>query len=113
MERLGKKNNRGHVKVDVNFWRVDKDGNEENLNGDQRDTTNKSIRQYLGSYEDFVLTALSLQNNNTGFIDNYENYDEAIVERPFVNLYDNNGNKLNVILISKPFGFPLSTYPKY
>jgi len=69
IERLGKKNNRGHVKVNVNFWRVDKEGNEENLNGDQRDTTNKSIRQYLGSYEDFVLTALSLQNNNTGFID--------------------------------------------
>ena len=69
IERLGKKNNRGHVKVDVNFWRVDKDGNKESLNGDQRDTTNKSIRQYLGSYEDFVLTALSLQNNNTGFID--------------------------------------------
>jgi len=69
IERTGKKNNRGHVKVDVNFWRVDKDGNEESLNGDQRDSTNKSIRQYLGSYEDFVLTALSLQNNNTGFID--------------------------------------------
>jgi len=69
IERLGKKNNRGHVKVDVNFWRVDKDGDKENLNGDQRDSTNKSIRQYLGSYEDFVLTALSLQNNNTGFID--------------------------------------------
>ena len=69
IERIGKKNNRGHVKVNVNFWRVDNKGNEENLNGDQRDTTNKSIRQYLGSYEDFVLTALSLQNNNTGFID--------------------------------------------
>ena len=69
IERIGKKNNRGHVKVNVNFWRVNKDGNEESLNGDQRDSTNKSIRQYLGSYEDFVLTALSLQNNNTGFID--------------------------------------------
>jgi len=69
IERIAKKNNRGHVKVDVNFWRIDKSGNEENLNGDQRDTTNKIIRQYLGSYEDFVLTALSLQNNNTGFID--------------------------------------------
>jgi len=69
IERVGKKNNRGHVKVDVNFWRVDQSGNEENLNGDQRDSTNKSIRQYVGSYEDFVLTALSLQNNNTGFID--------------------------------------------
>ena len=69
IERFAKKNNRGHVKVDVNFWRIDKSGNEESLNGDQRDSTNKSIRQYLGSYEDFVLTALSLQNNNTGFID--------------------------------------------
>ena len=69
IERVAKKNNRGHVKVNVNFWRTDEKGIEENLNGDQRDTTNKSIRQYLGSYEDFVLTALSLQDNNTGFID--------------------------------------------
>ena len=69
IERNARKHNNGHVKVNVDFWRVDKDGNKESLNGDQRDTTNKSIRQYLGSYEDFVLTALSLQNNNTGFID--------------------------------------------
>ena len=69
IERFAKKNNRGHVKLNVNFWRVDESGNEENLNGDQRDSTNKNIRQYLGSYEDFVLTALSLQDNNTGFID--------------------------------------------
>jgi DNA repair exonuclease SbcCD ATPase subunit len=69
IERFAKKNNRGHVKLNVNFWRMDESGNEENLNGDQRDSTNKNIRQYLGSYEDFVLTALSLQDNNTGFID--------------------------------------------
>ena len=69
IERIAKKQNNGHVKLNVNFWRVDVDGNIENLNGDQRDSTNKNIRQYLGSYEDFVLTALSLQNNNTGFID--------------------------------------------
>ena len=69
IERKAKKQSNDHVKLNVNFWRVDPDGNEENLNGDQRDSTNKNIRQYLGSYEDFVLTALSLQNNNTGFID--------------------------------------------
>jgi DNA repair exonuclease SbcCD ATPase subunit len=69
IERKARKHNNGHVKVNVDFWRIDSSGNEESLNGDQRDTTNKSIRQYLGSYEDFVLTALSLQNNNTGFID--------------------------------------------
>ena len=69
IERTGVKNNKGHVKVDVNFWHEEPDGNIESLNGDQRDSTNKIIRQFLGSYEDFVLTALSLQNNNSGFID--------------------------------------------
>ena len=69
VERNAKKHNNGHVKVNVDFWRIDADGNHESLNGDQRDSTNKIIQQYLGTYDDFVLTALSLQNNNTGFID--------------------------------------------
>jgi DNA repair exonuclease SbcCD ATPase subunit/predicted MPP superfamily phosphohydrolase len=69
IKRYGKKNNKGHVKVDVDFWYLDENNSVVLLNGDQRDSTNKNIRQYLGSYEDFVLTALSLQNNNTGFID--------------------------------------------
>ena len=69
IERNARKHNNGHVKVNVDFWRIDDSGNHESLNGDQRDSTNKIIQQYLGSYDDFVLTALSLQNNNTGFID--------------------------------------------
>jgi len=69
IERNARKHNNGHVKVNVDFWRIDNDGNYESLNGDQRDSTNKIIQQYLGTYDDFVLTALSLQNNNTGFID--------------------------------------------
>ena len=69
IERKAKRQSNGHVKLNVDFWRVDESGNHESLNGEQRDSTNKAIRQYLGSYEDFVLTALSLQNNNTGFID--------------------------------------------
>jgi DNA repair exonuclease SbcCD ATPase subunit len=69
IERRAKKHNNGHVKVNVDFWRIDDSGNVESLNGDQRDSTNKIIQQYLGTYDDFVLTALSLQNNNTGFID--------------------------------------------
>ena len=48
---------------------MDSNGDKVLLNGDQRDTTNKIIRKYIGSYDDFILTALSLQNNNTGFID--------------------------------------------
>ena len=69
IERNAKKQSNGHVKVNVDFWTYDNNGNKILLNGDQRDHTNKIIRKYIGSYDDFILTALSLQNNNTGFID--------------------------------------------
>ena len=36
------------------------------LNGEQRYDTNKIINSYIGFYEDFILTSLSVQNNNTG-----------------------------------------------
>jgi len=68
IERRAKKNKKGQVKVDVDFW-SEVDGEVKNLNGEQRRETNKSICSYIGSYEDFILTAMSLQNNNTGFID--------------------------------------------
>jgi DNA repair exonuclease SbcCD ATPase subunit len=69
IERNGTKGKNGHVRVDVDFYTYDESGNTVSLNADQRDNTNKVIRQYIGEYEDFVLTALSLQNNNSGFID--------------------------------------------
>lgn len=69
IERNGTKDKKGHVRVDVNFWTIDSSGVEISLNADQRDNTNKVIRQHIGEYDDFVLTALSLQNNNSGFID--------------------------------------------
>jgi len=69
IERKAKKSHTGHVRVDVDFWMIDEAGLKVSLNGEQRVYTNRNIRGYLGYYEDFVLTALSLQNNNTGFID--------------------------------------------
>ena len=57
-----------NVKVDVQFWRV-VDGVSESLNGTERRDTNQLIEGYVGRYEDFVLTALSLQGNNALFID--------------------------------------------
>lgn len=69
IERNGTKDKKGHVRVDVNFYMIDSNGIEVVLNADQRDNTNKVIRQHIGEYDDFVLTALSLQNNNSGFID--------------------------------------------
>lgn len=56
------------VKVDVEFYK-EVNGVSINLNGEARRQTNEVIRQYIGEYEDFVLTALSLQNQNAIFID--------------------------------------------
>ena len=69
IERKGKRLKNGHVKVNVDFWMLDDAGDIVSLNGDQRRTTNYAIKRVIGSYEDFVLTALSLQNNSTVFID--------------------------------------------
>jgi DNA repair exonuclease SbcCD ATPase subunit/3',5'-cyclic AMP phosphodiesterase CpdA len=68
IERTGTRQKNTTVKVIVDFYRI-VDGQRESLNGEARDDTNKEIRKYLGQYDDFILTALSLQNNNTGFID--------------------------------------------
>jgi DNA repair exonuclease SbcCD ATPase subunit len=69
IERTAKWTRRGtNLKVDVNFWKEDS-GVIESLNGEQRRETNKNIEKYLGKFEDFVLTTLSLQGNNALFID--------------------------------------------
>ena len=69
IERKGKKQRSGHVKVDVDFWTFDDAGEKLSLNGDQRRTTDVNIRKVIGTYEDFIMTALSLQTNSTVFID--------------------------------------------
>ncbi len=69
IERKAKRKKDGGARVDVNFWMVGEDGSIISLNGEQRVYTNRNIRGMLGSYEDFALTSLSVQNNNTGFID--------------------------------------------
>lgn len=68
IERRGTKDKKGHVKVNVDFW-YEENGEVVSLNGDDRDGTNYAIRSYLGNYDDFIVTALSLQSNNTNFID--------------------------------------------
>tara|TARA_Y100000816_G_scaffold292401_1_gene287468 strand:- start:3834 stop:7004 length:3171 start_codon:yes stop_codon:yes gene_type:complete len=68
IERVGKKSpKRGTVKVDVEFYCI-VDGVRHSLNGEERRDTNSIIRQYVGSYDDFTLTAMSVQGNNSGFI---------------------------------------------
>lgn len=69
IDRTATTKKNGDVTVVVDFWKLDEDGQTISLNGEQRSGTNAVIRDHVGSYEDFVLTTLSLQNNNAIFID--------------------------------------------
>ena len=69
ISRTARTINKGkNVKVDVQFWRMD-GLVKTSLNGTERRDTNQIIEGYVGRYEDFVLTTLSLQGNNALFID--------------------------------------------
>jgi DNA repair exonuclease SbcCD nuclease subunit/S-adenosylmethionine/arginine decarboxylase-like enzyme len=69
IRREGRTINKGkNVKVDVDFWK-EGDTGRESLNGTERRDTNQIIEGYVGRYEDFIMTALSLQSNNALFID--------------------------------------------
>jgi DNA repair exonuclease SbcCD ATPase subunit/DNA repair exonuclease SbcCD nuclease subunit len=59
----------GKLRVDIDFWYIDHEGQKHSLNGEQRKDTNKIIQSYVGSFDDFILTALSLQGNNSNFIE--------------------------------------------
>lgn len=69
IEREGKADKKGNIKVDVKFYKLE-NGNEVPLNGEARRSTNDIIRDYVGTYDDFILTVLSVQNSKTGsFVD--------------------------------------------
>lgn len=68
IEREGKRDKKNNVKVDVNFYKIEKD-EKVSLNSEARRSTNEIIRDYLGDYDDFVLTTLALQGNQGSFID--------------------------------------------
>jgi DNA repair exonuclease SbcCD ATPase subunit len=68
IERKARVLKHGSTRVDVDFHRIEQDGTKFSLNGDQRNSTNKNIRKMLGTYEDFIMTSFSSQNNNTIFL---------------------------------------------
>ena len=69
IERVAKKQRKGNVKVDVDFYTIDDIGEKVSMNGDQRRTTDVNIRKLIGSYDDFILTTLSSQIKNSVFIE--------------------------------------------
>ena len=91
IEKVGETTRTGNVRVAVNFWRV-VNGVNQDLTDVQRRKTNDVIREYLGTFEDFILTTLSIQNttkNNINFIDmgNTERKD-LLVQIMGLNVFD-------------------------
>jgi DNA repair exonuclease SbcCD ATPase subunit len=68
IERKFKKSKTGSGTYKVNFLTYNRNGEEINLNGENRFKTNDKIRQIIGSFDDFILTSISLQENNKGYI---------------------------------------------
>ena len=85
IKRTGKKNKKGAVRVDVEFWKEHDDGTKTILNGEDRFDTNASIRSIVGTYEDFILTTLSGQHGNSLFIDK-SNSERKVLLNQFMGL---------------------------
>ena len=68
IEREGKRDKKNNVKVDVNFYKIEKE-EKISLNSEARRSTNEIVRDYLGDYEEFILTSVALQGNQGSFID--------------------------------------------
>ena len=81
IERTGFISRKGNVKVNVDFYKIDEEGEKVSLNGDQRNTTNKNIRNLIGTYEDFILTSFSSQTNNAVFLDHNQTEKKDILAR--------------------------------
>lgn len=80
IHRKGEKK-RDRIPVDVDFYRINDDGSTTSLNGNQRYDTNANIEDYVGDYEDFILSTLSIQNDNTIFIEKSQSARKDILGR--------------------------------
>ena len=106
IERKGQADKKGNVKVDVKFWK-EESGKIIELNGEARRSTNDIIRDYVGTYDDFILTVLSIQNNKVGsFVDMGQTERKDLLAQfmgltIFDNLYNESSDKtkeINVLL---------------
>jgi DNA repair exonuclease SbcCD ATPase subunit/DNA repair exonuclease SbcCD nuclease subunit len=89
IKRTGTRKKNGDVKVDVTFWKELGNGNRLNLSGEDRRDTNVNIRSYVGTYEDFIMTALSSQNSNALFIDkSHSERKDLLIQFMGLNVFD-------------------------
>lgn len=89
IKRVGTRKKNGDVKVDASFWKIQDNGDKLSLNGEDRRDTNANIRSYVGTYEDFVMTALSSQNSNSLFIDkSHSERKDLLIQFMGLNIFD-------------------------
>jgi DNA repair exonuclease SbcCD ATPase subunit/predicted MPP superfamily phosphohydrolase len=87
--RVGTRKKNGDVKVDVEFWRELPSSERVSLNGEDRRNTNANIRNYVGTYEDFIMTAFSGQTNNALFIDkSHSERKDLLIQFMGLNVFD-------------------------
>jgi DNA repair exonuclease SbcCD ATPase subunit/DNA repair exonuclease SbcCD nuclease subunit len=98
----------GKLRVDIDFWCINAEGETVSLNGEQRRDTDKIIQSYVGTFDDFILTALSLQGNDSNFIDKTQGERKDLLAnfldlRIFDTLYElaNRENRTAVILLEE------------
>jgi DNA repair exonuclease SbcCD ATPase subunit/DNA repair exonuclease SbcCD nuclease subunit len=99
---------KGKLRVDVDFWMINGEGERVSLNGEQRRDTNYIIQSYVGTFDDFILTALSLQQNNSNFIDKTQGERKDLLANFLdVTIFDslhelaNKNNRKTVILLEE------------
>jgi DNA repair exonuclease SbcCD ATPase subunit len=96
IRRTGTRKKTGDVKVDVSFWKENFDGTHISLNGEDRRDTNANIRNYVGSYEDFILTSLSSQTASALFIDkSHSERKDLLIQFMGLNLFDKLSDSAN------------------
>jgi DNA repair exonuclease SbcCD ATPase subunit len=89
IRRVGIRKPNNDVKVDVDFWKIDDEGEQVSLNAEDRRATDAVIRRYVGTYEDFILTSLSVQNNNALFIDKSQSERKDLLSQFMgINIFD-------------------------
>lgn len=89
IKRTGTRKKTGDVKVDVDFWKVSDVGEKISLNGEDRRDTNATIRSYVGTYEDFIMTTYSGQAANSLFIDkSHSERKDLLIQFMGLNIFD-------------------------
>jgi DNA repair exonuclease SbcCD ATPase subunit len=60
IEKTASKDKKGNCPVKINFEKIESDQKSVSMVGERRHSTNENIRKIVGSYDDFLLTTLSI-----------------------------------------------------